>query len=97
VQKGIDKTDQSVVAIKIIPVENDISELMKEIDILQECQCAEIVAYKGAYQKDEDLWVCSTMHRQHALPVCVCLSVLCPGSFLFALSLYFMRVRANHI
>ena len=60
-QKGIDKTDQSVVAIKIIPVENDISELMKEIDILQECQCAEIVAYKGAYQKDEDLWVCSTM------------------------------------
>ena len=57
VQKGIDKVDGGVVAIKIIPCEEDISDLMKEISILQECQSDEIVGYKGAYEKDNDLWV----------------------------------------
>ena len=56
-QKAIDKTDQSVVAIKIIAIEADISDLIKEIDILQQCKCDEIVAYKGAYEKDGELWI----------------------------------------
>eukprot|EP00455_Lapot_gusevi_P053003 TRINITY_DN817_c0_g1_i1.p1 TRINITY_DN817_c0_g1~~TRINITY_DN817_c0_g1_i1.p1 ORF type:complete len:435 (+),score=111.00 TRINITY_DN817_c0_g1_i1:132-1436(+) len=57
VQKALDKQDQSQVAIKIIPVENDVAELMREIDILQECRCDEIVSYKGSYEKDGQLWI----------------------------------------
>ena len=56
-QKAIDKTDQSVVAIKIIAIEADISDLIKEIDILQQCKCDEIVSYRGAYEKDGELWI----------------------------------------
>jgi serine/threonine protein kinase len=57
VQKAIDKTDQSVVAIKIIAIESDITDLIKEIDILQTCKCDEIVSYRGAYEKDGELWI----------------------------------------
>ena len=38
-------------------VEEDISDLVKEIRILRECKTSEIVSYKGAYQKDKNLWV----------------------------------------
>ena len=57
VYKGLSKIDSSIVAIKIIPVEEDITDLVKEISILKECKCDEIVAYKGAYKKDNNLWI----------------------------------------
>lgn len=57
VHKALDRTDGSMVAVKTIAVEEDISDLIKEIRILKECKSDEIVAYKGAYQKNEELWV----------------------------------------
>ena len=45
------------VAIKIIPVESDLKDLMKEINILKSCKCNNIVRYYGSYVKDRDLWV----------------------------------------
>ena len=44
-------------AIKIIPVETDLQDLMKEISILKSCRSDYIVRYYGSYYKDNDLWI----------------------------------------
>lgn len=44
-------------AVKIVPVENDISEVEKEINILKQCESQFIVNYHGAYKKGENLWI----------------------------------------
>ena len=44
-------------AVKIIPVEQDLNDLMKEITILKECRNDFIIRYYGSYYKDGDLWV----------------------------------------
>lgn len=44
-------------AIKIVPVESDLDDLMKEISILKSCKSEYIVRYYGSYYKDNDLWV----------------------------------------
>lgn len=46
-----------IVAIKVIPVEADLSEFKKEIDILKKCHSDYIVRYLGSYFKDGDLWI----------------------------------------
>ena len=57
--KGIHKASGKVVAIKIVPFENqsEIDELMKEIAILKRCDNDYIVTYYGSYFKDTNLWV----------------------------------------
>jgi serine/threonine protein kinase len=45
------------VAVKIVPINNDIGSLRKEIAILKECRCPYIVGYHGSYLKDDDLWL----------------------------------------
>ena len=44
-------------AIKIVPVESDLDDLMKEISILKSCKSEYIVRYYGSYYTDTDLWV----------------------------------------
>lgn len=46
-----------MVAIKIVPIENDSKDLQREIDILSECKSPYVVEYKGSYLKDNDMWV----------------------------------------
>jgi len=53
-----DRRDNSIVAIKVLSVENeDTSELQKEIAILKSCKSDNIVAYKGSFEKDQELWI----------------------------------------
>ena len=56
--KALDRRDGSVVAIKVLEVENeDTAELQKEINILRECDSNSIVRYKGSYEKDGNVWI----------------------------------------
>ena len=49
VYKAVDQRNSKAVAVKIIPVENDISDLQKEIDVLRKCNSEYIVNYIGSY------------------------------------------------
>ena len=56
--KALDKRDGKIVAIKVLEVENeDTLELMKEINILKECNSDYIVRYKGSYEHDGNIWI----------------------------------------
>lgn len=58
VYKALDKRDGKVVAIKVLEVENeDTTALVREIHILSQCHSKYIVAYKGAYEKDQHVWI----------------------------------------
>ena len=42
----------------MLEVENDdTAELQKEINILKECHSDFVVAYKGTFMKDKNIWV----------------------------------------
>lgn len=44
-------------AIKIVPIETDLADLMKEISILKTCKSEYIVRYHGSYYKNNQLYV----------------------------------------
>lgn len=52
-----DTNDDGLVAVKEIPLDDDISELLKEIDILQDCDDDFVVRYFGSYQNEQNLWI----------------------------------------
>ena len=45
------------VAIKQIPIESDLLEIVREISIMQQCDSPYIVKYYGSYMKDSDLYI----------------------------------------
>lgn len=45
------------VAIKILPAEEDLSTLKKEIEFLKLLTCDFVVGYLGCYLFEEELWV----------------------------------------
>eukprot|EP00947_MAST-08B_sp_MAST-8B-sp1_P005835 g5835.t1 len=55
--KAIDKSTGEAVAIKVIPVDAELDEMLREINILSKCQNDFIVRYHGSYLKDGDLWI----------------------------------------
>lgn len=44
-------------AIKQVPVDTDLQEIIKEISIMQQCDSPYVVKYYGSYFKNTDLWV----------------------------------------
>lgn len=46
-----------IVAIKVIPVETNLEDLLNGVIILKSCYSNYIVRYYGSYFKDNDLWV----------------------------------------
>lgn len=46
-----------MVAIKQVPVESDLQEIIKEISIMQQCDSPYVVKYYGSYFKNTDLWI----------------------------------------
>ncbi|XP_055378323.1 serine/threonine-protein kinase 4 [Condylostylus longicornis] len=58
VYKALHKESSSVVAIKLVPVESDLHEIIKEISIMQQCDSPYVVRYYGSYFKQYDLWIC---------------------------------------
>lgn len=57
VWKALNRTNGQLYAVKIVPVENDISEVEKEINILRQCDSPFIVNYHGSYKKGDNLWI----------------------------------------
>lgn len=55
--KAIHKDTSEIVAIKQIPVESDLQEIIKEISIMQQCDSPHVVKYYGSYFKNTDLWI----------------------------------------
>eukprot|EP00048_Salpingoeca_helianthica_P022407 m.18036 g.18036 ORF g.18036 m.18036 type:complete len:431 (+) comp7278_c1_seq1:100-1392(+) len=55
--KGLHKGSGAVVAIKQVPVESDLQDILKEISIMQQCENNFIVKCFGSYVKKSDLWI----------------------------------------
>ena len=56
--KALHKESGQVLAIKQVPVDTDLQEIIKEISIMQQCDSLYVVKYYGSYFKNTDLWVC---------------------------------------
>lgn len=57
VYKAIHKDSEQVVAIKQVPLDTDLQEIIKEISIMQQCDSPYVVRYYGSYFKNTDLWI----------------------------------------
>ncbi|XP_015254143.1 PREDICTED: serine/threonine-protein kinase 4-like [Cyprinodon variegatus] len=55
--KANHKETGEIVAIKQVPVESDLQEIIKEISIMQQCNSPHVVRYYGSYFKNSDLWI----------------------------------------
>lgn len=55
--KALHKESGQVLAIKQVPVDTDLQEIIKEISIMQQCDSPYVVKYYGSYFKNTDLWV----------------------------------------
>ncbi|CAG9759603.1 unnamed protein product [Ceutorhynchus assimilis] len=57
VYKALHKESGQVLAIKQVPVDTDLQEIIKEISIMQQCDSSFVVKYYGSYFKNTDLWI----------------------------------------
>ncbi|GBG16225.1 Protein kinase, putative, partial [Hondaea fermentalgiana] len=57
VWKAQHKRSGELVAIKIIPVDEDMTELEAEIDILGRCHSEFCVGYLGTYEYEDTVWI----------------------------------------
>lgn len=57
VYKALHKESGNVVAIKQVPLDTDLHEIIKEISIMQQCDSPYVVKYYGSYFKNTDLWI----------------------------------------
>ncbi len=55
--KAVYRATGAILAIKQVPVDTDLQEIIKEISIMQQCHSPHVVKYYGSYFKDADLWV----------------------------------------
>lgn len=55
--KAIHKKSGTVVALKIVPIENDLEDIIKEINVMNGCDSPYIVRYYGSYFKNDNLWM----------------------------------------
>jgi len=60
--KAEHKETGQVLAIKQVPVDTDLQEIIKEISIMQQCDSQYIVKYYGSYFKNTDLWVSNMLY-----------------------------------
>jgi len=57
VWKSVHIKTGTVTAIKRVPVENDLDEILNEIKIMKQCRSPYIISYYGSYFKDNELWI----------------------------------------
>jgi len=57
VYKAVHQETGNVLAIKQVPVDTDLQDIIKEISIMQQCDSPYIVKYYGSYFKNTDLWI----------------------------------------
>jgi serine/threonine protein kinase len=61
VWKAVHIKTGTVTAIKRVPVENDLDEILNEIKIMKQCRSPYIISYYGSYFKDNELWIVSEL------------------------------------
>ncbi len=69
VYRARDKRTDTLVAVKIVPVETDLDDLLKEINVLQGCHSEYIVGYFGSYTGANELYV-RNYKKMHTQPLC---------------------------
>ena len=57
VYKALHHASNQIMAIKIVPLEDDTGDVEREINHLQECECPNIVSYHGSFLHEERLWI----------------------------------------
>ena len=57
VYKALDKRDGELVALKIVPIDDESPSLEREIYILKSCNSPYIVNFRGSFVKDDNLWI----------------------------------------
>ncbi|OWZ14737.1 Protein kinase [Phytophthora megakarya] len=61
VYKAVNKTNAEVVALKVVPLENEdrtaFDELTREIHILERCKSPFVVHYRGSFAYESQLWI----------------------------------------
>ncbi|CAH0694893.1 unnamed protein product [Spodoptera exigua] len=72
VYKALHKESGQVLAIKQVPVDTDLQEIIKEISIMQQCDSPYVVKYYGSYFKNTDLWV-----RHSEVTICLIVMEYC--------------------
>jgi Flp pilus assembly protein TadG len=75
VYKAVDHRDGKAVAIKVIPFSGkDSLKLRKEIRVLKQCNCPFIVGYKGAFHKNDNVWIvmeyCASGSLSDVMQIC---------------------------
>lgn len=65
--KALHKESGQVLAIKQVPVDTDLQEIIKEISIMQQCDSPYVVKYYGSYFKNTDLWVKKMLNSSYLL------------------------------
>lgn len=96
VYKAQEKDTGREVAIKILPAEEDLTTLKKEIEFLKLLTCDFVVGYLGCYLFEEELWVrgsdrCLRWKRAPRTMV-NCVFACCGVGFCLLLA----RLRADH-
>src|SRR5690606_14463267 len=65
VWKAIHVKTETITAIKKVPVENDLDEILNEIKIMKACRSPYIISYYGSYLRDNELWVRRLLLQDH--------------------------------
>ena len=55
--KALHHASNKVVAVKVVPLEDDSGEVAREIEHLRECDQPNIVQYVGSFVNEERLWI----------------------------------------
>ena len=55
--KALHHSSNKIVAVKVVPIEDDSGEVAREIELLRECNQPNIVQYHGYFVRDERLWI----------------------------------------
>lgn len=57
VWKALHRNSGKIVAVKKVPVDSDLDELVEETTVMKACRSEYVVQYHGSYYKDPDLWI----------------------------------------
>lgn len=55
--KAVHKASNSLVAIKKVPLDSDLQDILHEISMMRQCESEFVVKYYGSYFKNSDLWI----------------------------------------
>ncbi|EDV20456.1 uncharacterized protein TRIADDRAFT_32096 [Trichoplax adhaerens] len=57
VYKAVHKETGQLLAVKKVPVDSDLQDIIREISIMQQCDCSFVVKYFGSYFENSYLWI----------------------------------------